>query len=132
MDPIYIAALGCFLLGAFGFVIFQFWMRPILKYRKLKKDASTAVASYLDTINGSDKELMDNDAIIKKTKPIRKLSVDLTACFHEDLPQWYRLLLRRREESPVDAAKHMMVLSSTREYTHARNRAEKISQLLFP
>lgn len=132
MEPIYIAALGCFLLGAFGYVIFQFWMRPILKYRRLKKDASTAVASYLDTINGSNTDMLDNGAIEIKVKPIRKLSSDLSTCFHENLPQWYRLLLKRREESPIDASKHMMVLSSTREYTHARNRAKRISQLLFP
>lgn len=132
MEPIYIYALSCFLLGAFGYVIYQFWMRPLLKYRRLKKNASTAIASYLDTINGSSEEMPDNDATKNKIKIIRKLSDELDTCFHEDLPQWYRLLLKRREESPVDAAKHMMVLSSTRNYSHARNRAVRISQLLFP
>jgi hypothetical protein len=133
MEPIYIYALSCFLLGAFGYVIYQFWLRPILKYRRLKKNASTAIASYLDTINGSDKEMADNgDAIENKIKTIRGLSVDLGTCFREDLPQWYQLLLKRREESPVDASQHMMVLSNTREYSHARNRAVRISQLLYP
>ena len=135
MEPIYIAALSCFLLGAFGYVIYKFWMRPILKYRRLKKDATTTIASYLDTINSNNKEMADmadNDAIENKVKTIRKLSGDLKTCFYEDLPKWYTLLIKRREESPVDASKHMMVLSSTREYSHARNRAVRISQLLFP
>jgi hypothetical protein len=132
MEPIYIAAPGCFLLGAFGYVIYQFWMRPILRYRRLKKSTSTAVASYLDTINVSNKDMVDNGAIESRVKTIRKLSGDLAACFHEDLPRWYTLLLKRRNESPVDASKHMMVFSSTRDYSHARNRAVRISRLLFP
>lgn len=132
MEPIYLAALGCFLLGAFGYVIYQFWMRPILRYRGLKKSASAAVASYLDTINVSNKDMMDNAAIASNVKTIRTLSADLTTCFHDGLPQWYKLLLKRREESPVDASKHMLVFSSTRDYSHARNRAVRISRLLFP
>jgi len=132
MEPIYIYALSCFLLGAFGYVIYQFGMRPVLRYRRLKKDTSKKIASYLDTINGSSEEMPDDDATKNKIKIIRTLSDDLNTCFNEELPQWYRLLLKRREESPVDAAKHMMVLSSTRNYSHARNRAVRISQLLFP
>jgi len=138
MEPIYIAALSCFLLSVFGYVIYQFWMRPVLKYRWLKKDASVNIASYLDTINGSydageaDEAMANNDATENKIKIIRKVSNDLNDCFNEELPQWYKLLLQRREESPVDASKHMMVLSNTRNYSHARNRAEKISRLLFP
>ncbi len=141
MEPIYIAALSCFFLSAFGYVIYQFWMRPILRYRRLKKDASVNILSYLDTINGSyepveavetDAEMANNDATENKIKIVRKLSGNLNDCFNEELPQWYKLLLQRREESPVDASKHMMVLSNTRDYSHAKNRAEKISQLLFP
>jgi len=45
MEPIYIAALSCFFMSAFGYVIYQFWMRPVLKYRWLKKDASVNIAS---------------------------------------------------------------------------------------
>ncbi|MBW1893213.1 MAG: hypothetical protein JRF40_01360 [Deltaproteobacteria bacterium] len=135
MEPIYIAALSCFLLSAFGYVIYQFWIRPVLKYRWLKKNASVNIVSYLDTINGdyeADEAMADNDAAENKIKIVRKLSGDLNDCFNEELPQWYKLLLQRREESPVDASKHMMVLSNTRDYSHARNRAEKISRLLFP
>jgi len=132
MDPIYIAVLSCFLFGAFGYVIFQFGVRPVLKYRRLKKDATTAIASYLDTINSRDKVMANNDDIENKVKTIRKLSDSLNTCFTEELPQWYRLILKRREESPVDASQHIVVLSNTREYSHARNRAVKISQLLFP
>jgi hypothetical protein len=135
MEPIYIAASSCFFMSAFGYVIYQFWMRPVLRYRWLKKDARVNIISYLDTINGNneaDEAMANNDATENKIKIVRKLSGDLNNCFNEELPQWYKLLLQRREESPVDASKHMMVLSNTRDYAHARNRAEKISQLLFP
>ena len=72
MEPIYIAALGCFFLSAFGYVIYQFGMRPVLRYRRLKKDTSKKIASYLDTINGSSEEMPDDDATKNKIKIIRK------------------------------------------------------------
>ena len=132
MEPIYIAAVGSFVLSAFGYVIYHFWVRPVMRYRWLKKDARTNIASYLDTINGTEDEMINNDAVEKVINIIRSLSNSLNTCFNEELPEWYKLLLQRREESPVDASKHMMVLSNTRNYTHARIRAERISQLLFP
>jgi hypothetical protein len=132
MEPVYIAAFSCFFLSAFGYVLYRFWLRPVLRYRLLKKDARTNIASYLDTINIHDETMANQKATEKRIQAIRLLSGDLNNCFHEERPSWYKLLLQRREESPVDASKHMVVLSNTRNYSHARNRAEKISQFLFP
>ena len=132
MEPIYIAALSSFLVSAFGYVIFHFWMRPIWRYRRLKKSARTTIASYLDAINGKDEPASANANAKKTITIIRNLSGELARSFDDDLPQWYKLLLRQRKESPIDASQHMVVLANTTNYHHARNRAKRISQLLFP
>ena len=123
LDPVFLIGMGAsFFCGAFGYIIIQFWIRPISRYRKIKDQAAL------------DLKLNDTDLTQKRMEEIReaakKYSVSLSDSYSLDVPPWYRMILDNRGESPVEASKHFMKLSNTRDEAHFRERAEKIRQAL--
>ncbi|MFC1813633.1 hypothetical protein ACFL03_13185 [Thermodesulfobacteriota bacterium] len=130
MEPIYIVAIISFAFGVFGYVITQFWLRPILRYRKLKHQVASDLAGYViaETVEGADKK---TDRRTKdRLAAIRRHSEELSSSYSYDLPPWYRLVLQRRGESPVEASKYLMKLSNTRNPEHAKGHVEKIKACL--
>jgi hypothetical protein len=63
-------------------------------------------------------------------KENRQNSVELSASYNGNLPNWYKILLNSRGESPIDASKHLMILSNTSNYDHAEKHIEKIKNYL--
>ncbi|RJP82013.1 MAG: hypothetical protein C4522_04680 [Desulfobacteraceae bacterium] len=119
-----------FILGSFGYVIVQFWVRPIFKYRTIRKDVIQNLADYLNSFDQEDEGENFHGVVNNKAVNLRRRSSDLIDCYHNTLPKWYQVFLRGRGEFPDEIIKHLMALSNTRNYHHARNRMEKI-RLLF-
>jgi len=130
MEPIYIVAFISFLLGVFGYIITQFWIRPILRYRKIKHRIASDLKWYLEAQKHEIKDKIVHEQIRARAEIIRVHSTELTDCFSYDLPHWYKLLLESRHESPIDASKHLLALANIRNSEHADRRLEKITNSL--
>jgi len=130
MESIYFVAIISFVAGAFGYIIIQFWIRPISGYRKIKNKVELTLKYYSKS--------KDNDFIDKKIKSQMKKwnkenkqsSVELSASYNENLPNWYKMFLDSRGESPIDASKHLMILSNTSNYDHMEKHIEEIKNYL--
>jgi hypothetical protein len=130
MEPIYIVAMISFSIGVFGYIITQFWLRPILRYRKLKRQVASDLTGFAiaETVEGTNKK---TDRRTKdRLAAIRRHSDELPSSYSYDLPPWYRLVLQQRGESPVEASKHLMKLLNTRNPEHAKGHVEKIKSCL--
>jgi len=132
MDPvIYAVALVSFLAGSFGYVLVRFVLLPIGRYQRIRK----RIAATLDRPVGQGHAERENAAYPPKkgehAKKLRQLSVELSACFTDQLPHWYKLYLtKRRGEAPIEASRYLMALANTREKEHAVGQMEKISRHL--
>ncbi len=130
MESIYVVAIISFVAGAFGYIIIQFWIRPISGYWKIKNKVALTIKYYSKS--------KDNNFIDKKiksqmkewNKANRQNSVELSASYNENLPNWYKMLLDSRGESPIDASKHLMILSNTSNYDHMEKHIEEIKNYL--
>jgi len=126
MNNIILASLIGFSLGAAGYIVFRFWLLPIRRYQRIKQQIT-------DIIHGHELRLSGEK--IYQLSPeqsgiCRKQSVALTDAYYDDLPQWYRMVLANRKESPDDASKNLLALSSIRDPDHARNRIHNIKKSL--
>jgi len=130
MEPIYIVAFISFALGAMGYTIVQFWLRPILRYKKIKRSVVTALLHYMDEEAAEGTVKTEKKPIEEKRSGIRRYSVEMSDCHSYDLPRWYKLLLHQLGESPIDASKHLLKLSDTRKAEHAVRHVEKIKEYL--
>ena len=121
------AILG-FVIGVFGFIIVRYWIRPVSTYGRLKRRIANAVDEHLLLV---DEGATDRKkAVAGSQKQLRKLAQELTDTFHHELPYWYRIRLRAREEQPPEAAAGLMKLSGSRQIEPARKGAENIRELL--
>ncbi len=130
MESVYWGALTGFILGSFGFTMVKFVIKPILKYKRLKRKIISHLKTYLNNIHGENDDPVVKDVIDGSARALRESSSELNDSYEYILPNWYKVLLKSRGESPPDASKHLMLLSSTLEYKHAQNRTEKIKQTL--
>ncbi len=130
MEPIYIVAFISFLVGVFGYIITQFWIRPISRYREVKHRIASDLKWYLEAQKNEIKDKIDPEQIGGRVEIIRSHCAELTDCFSDDLPHWYKLLLESRHESPIDASKHLLALANIRNSEHADRRLEKITNSL--
>lgn len=120
MNPIILGAAVGFVIGLAGFIIVQFWIRPIMGYRKIK----TKVQSLLSEI--SEGGVRDE----QKRTSLRKLSAELSKSHNDLLPSWYRIRLQSRRESPPEACGHLMALANTKSADHAGSRVDKLKESL--
>ena len=132
MKPIYLAAIISFVSGFLGYIILQFWIRPILGYRKIKNKVALTIKYYCKSKN--NKDIGEKIKLQMKEKEWgkanRQNSVELSASYNENLPNWYKMLLDSRGESPIDASKHLMILSNTRNYGHMEKHMKEIKNYL--
>jgi len=113
MEPLHIVAIISFLSGVLGYIIIQFWIRPILGYRKIKHHIALELTRLFDVEPPEVAVDSDREQTAERSASIRKYSIGLTDCFNYDLPRWYRMVLRQRGENPVEASKYLMKLSNT-------------------
>jgi len=132
MKPIYFVAIISFVSGFLGYIIIQLWIRPILGYQKIKNKVALTIKYYYKSKN--NKDIGEKIKLQMKEKEWgkanRKNSVELSESYNGNLPDWYKILLKSRGESPIDASKHLMTLSNTRNYDHAEKHIEEIKNYL--
>jgi hypothetical protein len=123
MDPVLVLGAGLGVaIGSFGYVLFAFVARPIMRYRRIK--------SHIAQLFPSGKPL--------ETAPdYRRLALDLADqlqnCCNSDLPAWYKQVLQNRDELPSEAVTSLQKLATARHLDTATKHAGHIlSHLKLP
>lgn len=116
MERLIIAATISFGVGAFAYVLYRFFLVPILHFHHLRKRVLSAVSAY----SGQPEQ----------QQGLRKLAAALSDCHDLELPVWYRLSLKKRDILPLNAAADLHALANTRQAEHIRKRAAAIVQAL--
>jgi hypothetical protein len=120
MERLIIAATISFGLGAFGYVLLRFFLMPIRRYSRIKSDIRAALARVAMTGGASPAE----------KEHIRSLAVALSQCYYDDLPVYYRLLLTRRQEQPIEASRMILAFTGIKKPEQAQKRVTEILSAL--
>jgi hypothetical protein len=126
MHSLILASLISFSVGAAGYIVFRFWLLPIRRYQRIKGQIAESLGRHEQILSGGKAFQLSPD----QSEICRKQSVSLTDAYYDDLPQWYRMVLANRKESPDDASKNLLALSSIRNPDHARIRIHNIKKSL--
>lgn len=126
MHSLILASLIGFSLGATGYIVFRFWLLPIRRYQRIKGQIAESIGHHALKLSSGESFQLSPD----QSEIFRKQSVWLTDAYYDDLPQWYRMVLANRKESPDDASKNLLALSGIRNPDHARNRIHNIKKSL--
>lgn len=121
MIELFVATSVSFFVGAMGYMITYYWIRPVRAYRRVKKRASHLLSPLL---------LSPAAPVPSDGKTLRQVASELTDMFHDKIPLWYRLSLIRRGENPIEAAKRLSALANTRDPDQAAATARQIALLL--
>ncbi|MDL1967609.1 MAG: hypothetical protein LWW97_03450 [Deltaproteobacteria bacterium] len=130
MEPIYFVVIISFVSGSLGYIILQFWIRPILGYRKIKNKVALSIKYYYKFKNDEDVGKKIKSQMKAWAKANRQNSVELSENYNEKLPNWYKMLLDSRGESPLDASNHLITLSNTSDYDHIEKHMKEIKSYL--
>jgi hypothetical protein len=121
-----IAAGASFIAGVLGYIIAKLWIKPIVHYnitkRKLDRDLSRCLAPGDETAGSTLHEETNGET--EALRAARKHAMDLVACYGEEIPYWYRLLLDSRQESPTEASGLLTNLSKMRDREQVKARIE--------
>ena len=130
MEPIYIAAIISFVIGVFGYIVVRFWVLPIGRYMRVKSHLASDLRALLNMLLTEQPENTENSKIKDRQVSLRRHSSDLVSIFQDELPYWYRLYLKSKEERPFDAAEFSMRLSNTSKLEHALKQVNEIKGFL--
>ncbi len=130
LGPYLIPMAICFFIGSFGYILYFFWLRPVLRYRGEKRLIASALSAYINNGEAGKKGKPEGGKGKSQSETFNRCAGSLIMCFNDQLPDWYRLLVTRRGESPIDASKHLTALSNTKDREHAARRVKKIKQAL--
>ncbi len=128
-SSILIAALASFIAGVVGYIIARLWVKPIFRYNVLKRRLEQALTAYSKRGLGSLESQTSpgrkgHDALRKA----RQHAIDLVACYNQDIPYWYRLLLDSRSESPAEASGRLTNLSKIKDGEQISRRIDAVKQ----
>jgi hypothetical protein len=112
-----------FIGGSFGYILVKFHLRPLLRYRTIKSRIAGALAGKIPTRKRKK-------AAPEPAQIYQECATALSGCYNDILPVWYKLALGNREESPLEAARHLMTLARTKDPKHAEDRIRKIKKEL--
>lgn len=120
MDPVitFGAILGA-LIGSIGYVLFYAMVRPVMHYRRIKKQISHLLPA--ENPPNTDSDLR---------RKALEISDRLHDCYEEKLPLWYKQLLIRRNETPAQAVNSLQKLATVRNPEKAASLAAHIHRLL--
>ena len=126
MEPIYLVALLSFIAGCLGYIIVQFWILPVIRYKRIKRKISKTILDYSEATTSERKDATPGAPFRDIMKSIRQCSVELSEIYNNDLPHWYKMILANRSETPIDASKHLMALGNIRNGNHAEKHLHEI------
>jgi hypothetical protein len=130
MNPLIIVALISFFVGMFGYVLVVFWVRPVAAYSKLKRNLAKDLKT-TQSLPGQNGSPLYSHETLKALKPVwKKHAAAVSSVYEEKLPDWYKMVLKRRGESPPDAAKHLLALGNMQDPQHAAKRMAQIKDSL--
>ncbi|MHB1093451.1 hypothetical protein [Thiobacillus sp.] len=115
--------------GAAGYWITTFWMKPILRYRELRRKVLSDLIYFAQVINADGLNERMQKLYAERIESNRRSSAELIACLLE-LPHWYRALLQYRGCNPEAAAQDLIGFSNTTDYDAAAKRVERIKTSL--
>ena len=115
-----------FAVGSFLYIMVYFFVYPVFKYRKVKNQAISDLLFYRTAISTDDPDGENPKELERKLTLFKKHALDLGECFETILPNWYKLALKNRNESPVDASKNLLALYNTSNVNHATARINMI------
>ncbi len=130
LGPYLIPMAICFFIGSFGYILYFFWLRPVMRYRGEKRRIASVLNAYIQEGDAEKRGKPDGEKEKRRSETFNRCAGSLVMCFNDQLPDWHRLLVTRRGESPLDASKHLTALSNTKDREHATRRVEKIKQAL--
>ena len=120
MDPIYWAALFSFVAGASGYIIIRFWVIPIVRYNRVKRQLLKCLGHLFALLPEEDSAAPKGSLGKKRLKEMRRLMMKLVDLNDHDLPYWYRLVLVTRKESSRQASEVIMRLENLPTSSQAR------------
>ena len=115
-----------FAVGSFLYIIGYFFIYPVYRYRKVKNQAISDLLFYRTAISTDDPDAETRNELERKLTLFKKHALDLGECFETILPNWYKLVLQNKNESPVDASKNLLALYNTSNVNHATARINMI------
>jgi hypothetical protein len=121
--PLFLASALSFFIGSFSYILVRLWLRPVTRYVREKRKIQIELSRLCAEDSG---EQQPPDL----PKRLRQSADALTAVYHGELPYWYRLLLEKRGEDPIQAATLLMKLANTHTTDHARQQVERIKTFL--
>ncbi len=101
-----------FLAGMLGYLLYRWWYRPVISYRRLKGRILTAINQP------------------SPAKELRQLAMELQTLYSEKLPPWYRIKITQSGADPLGVAKDIMKLGNTKQKAHIQRGVEKIKATL--
>ena len=101
-----------FLAGMLGYLLYRWWYRPVISYRRLKGRILTAINPPAPA------------------KELRQLAMELQTLYSEKLPPWYRIKITQSGADPLGAAKELMKLGNAKEKANIQCGVEKIKATL--
>ena len=121
MDPLIIGgAVVGLAMGSFGYVLVRFGARPVLGYRRFKRD----LAGLLDALDAG--EALNRD----KRDALRRMAVTLQELIDTELPTWYALALQNKGERPQEAVRHLQTLANCKDPAAIQRRAAAVQESL--
>ena len=119
MELVIVAAGISFVAGALGYIIVRFWLVPISRYNKLKRQIASGLSRFAP--EGGAK-----GGKTASPRDLRRLAGQLGDMYYTEMPHWYKMVLANRDESPEDAAKHLNALAGARKKEDAGPRAKQV------
>jgi hypothetical protein len=115
MEILIVAAGISFVAGAIGYIIVRFWMIPITRYRKLKRQIAAGLSQAPSSA---------------ASKTFRRHAGLLGDMYYTEMPHWYKMVLANKAESPEEAARNLNALAGIRKKEDVRQRKEQIRECL--
>ena len=132
LDASLLIAVGAsFVAGVFGYIIARFWIRPLMRYNVTKRKLDRILADYRGRMNAAASTSPATAASdMEQLRIARQHGMALVACYTNELPYWYRLLLDSRQESPMAAAGLLTNLTKMRDRQQTLQRIDEARQKL--
>ena len=117
------------IVGGVAFLVVNFWMQPLLRYKDVKHQVISDLVFYANAINvdGMNQEMQDRRW--DRCRQNRLHAAELKACSYA-LPSWYRWWLIRRGESAEKASEMLIGLSNSNDFDIAHKFAENLRSAL--
>lgn len=130
MDPIYWAALFSFIAGACGYIIIRFWILPIVRYRRIKRQLLEQLGNLFGLLPAEEDASPKGSMGKKRLREMRRQMMRLVDLHNHDLPYWYRLVLITRKESAQQASEAALRLENLPTNGQARRCLEEVGRYL--